>query len=272
MKSPVILSWQDDESGQTEFVQFDAVVTEVHEDIVTITDHPVELGVNITDHARPEPERLTVEGIVSRMPNPELDSDLSLDITELSVQTMVDQGTRTIVLRIPQPPIEPSINGLVNAGIGALKNAIFGAPKATVENPPIRGTVQRNYRAIHQTEPRDRVRDIYDLLLKAKERALLVVVSTTPRDYYDMLIERIAAPRTVDDGGGRVRFEVDLRRIRVAASETVNAPEPAEARGQPTKAKGSQASKQDPNDEKKKERLESTLHKAKEAAAEALNP
>jgi len=34
----------------------------------TVTDHPVEDGINITDHVRDEPDRYTIEGVVSRTP------------------------------------------------------------------------------------------------------------------------------------------------------------------------------------------------------------
>jgi len=35
---------------------------------LTVTDHPVESGSNVADHVRDEPDRLTINGIVSRTP------------------------------------------------------------------------------------------------------------------------------------------------------------------------------------------------------------
>lgn len=45
-----------------------AVARETHEFANTVTDHPVEEGYNITDHSRPEPERVTMECIISNTP------------------------------------------------------------------------------------------------------------------------------------------------------------------------------------------------------------
>lgn len=46
----------------------DAALTEHHTGEVEVTEHPVEEGFNITDHSRPKPDSLTLEGIVSNTP------------------------------------------------------------------------------------------------------------------------------------------------------------------------------------------------------------
>ena len=46
-------------------VQLDASVSETHESKVEVTEHPVERGVNISDHARALPQSLRIEGLVS---------------------------------------------------------------------------------------------------------------------------------------------------------------------------------------------------------------
>lgn len=46
-------------------VQFDCVPNETHTDEVTVTEHPVEEGYNVTDHIRPQPPSLELTGIVS---------------------------------------------------------------------------------------------------------------------------------------------------------------------------------------------------------------
>lgn len=53
-------------------VQLDASVSETHEARVEVTEHPVEQGVNISDHARPLPRALKIEGLVSNyaLPDP----------------------------------------------------------------------------------------------------------------------------------------------------------------------------------------------------------
>ncbi len=43
----------------------DASVSEQHTGDVEVTDHPVELGADISDHARVKPERLVITGLIS---------------------------------------------------------------------------------------------------------------------------------------------------------------------------------------------------------------
>jgi hypothetical protein len=88
-----ILYWQDDESGETESVQFDVVEGETPEDVLTPTDHAVEEGANVTDHARLEPAALTIEGFVSNMVNPALDDDLVTQAIELQVPVIPTPGS-----------------------------------------------------------------------------------------------------------------------------------------------------------------------------------
>lgn len=49
-------------------IEVDATVSESHNGEVEVTEHPVEFGANITDHARPKAVMLTIEGIVSNTP------------------------------------------------------------------------------------------------------------------------------------------------------------------------------------------------------------
>lgn len=49
-------------------VEFDATLSESHTAGNEITKHPVEVGSDITDHIRRQPEKLTLQGIVSNTP------------------------------------------------------------------------------------------------------------------------------------------------------------------------------------------------------------
>ena len=49
-------------------VEVDASISEVHEVSNDITQFPVESGVTISDHIRPQPRRFTLEGIVTNTP------------------------------------------------------------------------------------------------------------------------------------------------------------------------------------------------------------
>lgn len=54
--------------ARIEALELDASISEEHGATNAITAHPVERGVAIADHIRPEPETLTMEGIVSNTP------------------------------------------------------------------------------------------------------------------------------------------------------------------------------------------------------------
>lgn len=234
-----LITWQDPDTGAIGVVQLDAIQSESPEDSLTITDHPVEQGVNVVDHAREEPTRFSLEGIVSTIPNPAVDTDAGFQSIEVTVPGRRDPGPQTKKLQPPQPPITPSIGGLIHAGIGAIVGTSINA-QFSGESQPAKSTIK--IQGYQQKSPRNRVRDVYEALLRVQSARTLVTVNTRDRDYFDMMIERVAKPRSVDQGSSAT-FQIDFKRIRIAASKTVAAPKPTEARGKGAVNKGSQAAK-----------------------------
>lgn len=51
-------------------IVLDASISETHDANVEVTDHPVESGFNVTDHARPQPETVKIDGYISNTPIP----------------------------------------------------------------------------------------------------------------------------------------------------------------------------------------------------------
>lgn len=255
------LFWTDEDSGKLVVFQFDATTSEDPTDAVTITDHPVEQGANIVDHARDEPERITLEGIVTNTPhqgNLTDEDDFEVSALALSFETVKAPGTQTLHLDIPDPPIALSPSGLISAGISALGSALFGGPNndatAWSNTEKARGSLQAS--ALQPASKVNRARVAYEKLLGAKEKRALVTVQTSVREYFDMLVERVSAPRSADDGDG-LKFSIDLRRLKIAASETVQSPQPTESRGSTGRSLGSQSTKEDANGDAK---TESILH------------
>lgn len=236
------LYWTDKDSGETITVVFDAVTGLSPDDPVTITDHPVEEGADVTDNARSQANRLSIEAVVSMVPNPKLDTDVALASIDLRVATRRPREKLKFALDIPAVPVQFSESGLVQAGIGAIKSAIFGPPKATVLNTPGYQTEKVSAVAYTQSSPRNRVREMYDTLLKVKDDHSLITVLSSHRDYFDLMVERIGKPQTAADGTS-AKFQIDLKRIRTVSSSTVVAPKPAEPRAQPVAKKGAQAPK-----------------------------
>lgn len=254
---PTIFYWQDQDTGVTEQVRFDSIISQTHEDTAEITSHPVEVGMDPADHRRKQPNTYTVEGFVSNMPQP-YDDDASYEQVDITVPRMKQGSDVTKRLDIPTPPVQPSPSGVLQAGISAIKNAIAGAPKGQFRGKSTRTSEQRSVQMLKQDTPRSRVRDVYELLQKADVSNALITIQTDTREHFDMMIERLALPQEVDNGEGAA-FSVDLRRIRVATSETVQSPQPAEARGSLGKAGGSKNGEEDPNGEGKQEVADSIL-------------
>lgn len=260
-KPPNYLYWSDPDSGELVVVIFDAITTMTPEDTVDITEHPVEEGANVTDHARSNAGRLTIEGIVSLSPNLAADAfaaelkGVSVDpnaagltASDFSADARSSPGHVTITLDIPSPPIQLSESGLLQGGIGALKKSLLGAPKARVLAPT--QPISRAFQAwtIRQDPSRNKIRDVYDTLLKVKESHTLITAITAHRDHFNMMIERIAAPRTAEDGAS-AKFQIDLKQIRTVSSQQVQAPKPSEPRAQPPGDDGSKSGKEvDPKD------------------------
>jgi hypothetical protein len=234
--------WTDPDSDAVVTVIFDAVSGLNPEDLVTITDHPVEEGFPVTDGARSQPTHLSVEALVTSTPNKKIDKDVSLAPLDLKTVGRQRKNT-TFTLDIPKPPIQLSESGLIQAGVGAITSLLTGAPKATaseISGLLVRETVTAQ--AIQQDAPRNRIRDTYDTLLLVKDQHALITIISSHRDYFDMMIERLAKPQVAADGSS-AKFQIDLKQIRTVTSQSVTAPKPAEPRGQPMANKGSQSAK-----------------------------
>lgn len=226
-----LLMWEDD-SGQTEFVQFDVVSVQSHEGTVEVTEHPVEEGSDIADHARPVPELLSIEGFVSNKPmwsNPGVD--------KLGSYRQID---------LTYPPKPDRLNlSLGNALAGAIGDLLGTTP-----------TLPKSVTGLAFDSFVNRVRQMAEKLEDARLKSRLIRVHTSLRDYDGMVIIREAEPRTAEDGSGAT-FQIDLKRIRIVHSETVAAPQPAELRGAATKSKGSKSGQNAENQEAKQEKLRS---------------
>jgi len=231
----LILSWTDKKSGETLAARFDVVTTETHESVMTITSHPVEEGANITDHARPENQRITIEGYVSNKPlwsNPGVEKFAEF---------------RPIELAIPkQPsPLAPTPGGLTRAAVGFVEGLLKKPQNQAMVLAPT-GDVPA------------RAREMWELLYAAQQARALVTVSTALADLENCLIERLSVPRTTEDGNG-ASFQVDVLQVRIVKSATVEAPVSAEKRGEGLTNSGSKAAQNAKNDDKKKNELKSII-------------
>jgi hypothetical protein len=232
------------------FLEFDAIIGLTPEDVATLTSHPVERGVNVTDHLRLEPTRLSIEAIMSKTPRlsnaPTANQHGRVEAAplDITIHARPSDGQQTIDLDIPSPPIQPDLAGLVTAGLAALSNAL-SPPRVTVRDPAQARITQAQARALQHQDEAEPIQSAYEKLLEAMASAALITVTTRDRDIFDLCLTRVSAPRRLTGGTG---FELELEQLRVADSETVESPKPAEARGALAKKKGTQTTKEAPED------------------------
>lgn len=223
----LLLTWTDRKTGETKAVRFDVVSTESWEMVLAITTHPVEVGSDVADHAKEQPKHLTIHGFVSNTPlwsNP-------------GVEQFAEYGA--IDLEVPKPPVQQNVAGAVSALAALIR-----------PSPPLKATVLRPT----ATFP-NRARTMYDTLRSVFESKSLVRIVSSAGELDNMMIERLGVPRDEDTGDG-LAFELDLSQVRIVKSQTVGAPQPAEARGQAEASKGSKSA-QEKNDAKKQEKAKS---------------
>jgi len=185
----------DDDSGR--IITFDVIESENHESVAEVTDHPVEVGANISDHIRPLPDRLSLTAYTSNQPifpNP---------ITQRGAISAIKITPATYTI-----PVEPTPGALYRAGIQAL-GSLFGPADQTVNVL----TFSAPFNAIWET---------YEVLRELQTNGVLLRIITPIRFYESMVIERVAAPRSAGDAG--VAFGIDVRRLRVVESGKVEAP------------------------------------------------
>lgn len=231
-----LLIWQDD-AGQTVSVRFDAVPSILHEAVSIVSDHPVEDGVDISDHVRPGLRRLSLTGIVSNTPGLRTPSG---EVPGRVVPTPPADLMRfeSVELDIPAPPFK--LGNPLGQAIDAASSFVVGELGNTATLLRAQG-------------PFDRKGEVWRALDEdARANARLVRVVTELRDYDSMVVERVAAPREATSTTAW-EFPVELREIRVVDSLEVDAPQPAEVLGYKKKARGSQSTKTGADEEGSKE-------------------
>lgn len=205
--TPVVSSGIPEVSFGLQALTFDVVRTEAQELSNLITEHPVETGANVSDHVRPNLNRVTLEAYVSNAPIASPD------------------GTTT-QFPLTIPPVPPQIS--VNGGINAIGQLLFG-----VGAPP-------TAKALVFAMPTDYVAQTIDTLGQLRAQGILVSVYCPNALYDSMIVESFTVNRDAGTGTG-ASFTIVLRQVRVVSSSVVTAPKPTVASASVSQNKGSQA-------------------------------
>lgn len=63
------ISRTEDDEKETEFFELDGVIEEQHRNVIKLTQHPIEYGTQIADHAIRQPLVIRVQGIITNSPS-----------------------------------------------------------------------------------------------------------------------------------------------------------------------------------------------------------
>ncbi len=194
-----------DANGATETIRFDAVESERHEFGTDITEHPVETGEDVADHALPQLDRIGLEVFVSNQP---------------TFSAADPSGKReTIEITFPryEPPLAPTPGALFGAIGDGIRDLLSGGREVNV--------------TLLTFDPKlNRPREFYETLKEWRDETRLVRVLTSVREYENMLIESVTPIKDRSTGAG-MRFSIELKQIRIVQTAAVSATSPADTRG-----------------------------------------
>lgn len=253
-------------SGQIAVVSFDATPDEGHYFSATVTEHPVEVGSDITDHVRAMPNRLEFTAVISNTP---VDDENGTEQTHRNGATGILQGAELLVENAPRrrqgnpilvnPGLAPSsVRDASRAArfgiavapqsqgttIGGLALTVLGSlpiPGIVPEwkPQPMEPTSKRSFQAhvLQYGVEFDRVRAVFDELSAMVDGGIVFQLVTSLRTYDNMVFENMGVPRTASDGSS-ITVSLSCRRIRTVMTETVEVKIPEEPRAKAKKSRG----------------------------------
>lgn len=207
-----------DDDGTLVPLVLDAAIEERHRMGAIATEHPVERGVAITDHVRPERRTLTVQVAISDTP--------------IRATRALGGSVRPVELDLPGRRVHTR---------GARRDGEQWEPAEVQERaaPPIRAQV------FHPDSEPTRVRDSWELLLRARDNALLAVVTTGLETYEDMVLTEAVTNRTAADGSW-IKADLTFAQVRRVATQLVDDPTPIRPRDRRQVNRGTQSTEEVP--------------------------
>lgn len=177
--SPLRITWQI--KGQEREIQFDAVLTEEHAAPTTVTQHPVEKGATISDHVRPEQERVTIQALVTNTP-------------------------------IKGPPTQNK---------GATERQLTRQVRGEMRIRGIPVPVIRGASVLDFTAEMDRPADVWAELRDIRDNARLISIDNGLHRYDDMVIDGLTVPREAGSRRDALTFSISAVKLRIVDSREV---------------------------------------------------
>jgi len=224
--------------GEMAMISIDATVEETHGSSALITEHAVEVGSNVTDHIRPENDKLSLLFMISNtpinVPGSHMDGATG-DIQPLNI--FLQQAPR----RADGNPIQ--VTPFVPGRFIAFGARIPPTPERPIFEPQplLPGDIagEDGVSVLQFSQEFDRVRAVYDELRGIIGTGTLVTIITSLRSYENMALANLTTPRDAEHGNA-VEFAADAVQVKIVSTETVAAPDPVESRADPSGGRGGQ--------------------------------
>lgn len=224
-------------AGDNRILYFDVCQDEQHDLASDIVEHPVEQGVDITDHIRPKVPQVSLTGFVSNTPiysKSEIAGFIAASGPNPTGKIIGAQNGDVKGVEIKpnfyEPPLQPTPGSLLTNGLTAIANALFG---------------RRQYKAnvLKFDTEFDNVKDIYRALDFARGEAQLFNVVTSSRVYSNMGLMNINVSRNPETGTGAI-FKLDLKQVHLVSTQRATLPTPKEPSGKKSVNKGTKNTKE----------------------------
>src|SRR5581483_1858281 len=155
--------------GSLVTIEFDATVREEHYGETVITEYHVERGADVADHARPGNDRITCDVVISNTP--------------IRVPSTNTDGARGSFSSLPLSI--PTITNIprVLPGVGLAASLIPQHTETTMVE------------VLNFDDEMNRTQSVYNELTLLRTASTLINVSTPLREYTDLVIRTVTAPR-----------------------------------------------------------------------------
>lgn len=237
-------------------IWIDVALSEKHSLTADVTEHPVEEGVNITDHVRPQPRTVQLEGLVTNHPT-ELplshaggvrasDDAGFIDVTmapgvRLPPMLQEIQGEPASVSFIPGASQGLAIAGIIPGVLGLDISMPRRRFAAEVYNEDREGRTFFAVNALAFSEEFDRVGAVYQALVEVATKPLTVKLVTGLDIYETVALSELTFDRSSEVGPDALRFSATCKVLRIVNAQIVRVPDPVEPRGKPGQSRGKQA-------------------------------
>ncbi len=193
-----------------------------------LTQHPIESGASIADHAILRPTMLELTLMQTESPvSPAADPRFSVGNADLTYNER-PAATQSAEAPVPQPGVQLTVVGLVNAGIGALANAVGLGPGTTIKwtghkSDEAPGAKPLKVQALQIGDSVARVNEFHDTLLTLWQAVAPVTVTVKGQTIANMIITSVK--RTDAQGkAGCATFGLSLTQLRTVETLTVDLP------------------------------------------------